>query len=218
MKTKNGIEIIRVLPSCNNVLLIKQGENYILVDSGLEKKWDNIIKKLDKLGFNNELDLKAIILTHAHVDHVGNAAKLKDRYRSRVIAHRNEIEDLNKGINGCKSKAYDPVDCEIIIDKVFDLNGFGINASIIYTPGHTMGSISIILENEIAITGDALPGKTWTSEFSPTGINPEMQIESSKILLDFGCRYYIRSHGKSYERDYFQRMYDEYINKKTGTK
>lgn len=213
IKTKNGIEIIKVLPSCNNVLLIKQGENYILVDSGLQKKWDNIIKKLDKLGFNDEITLNAIILTHAHVDHAGNAVKLKDRYKSKIIAHKSEVQDLSKGVNGCKGKAYEPVDCDIIVDEVFDLNSFGINGSIVYTPGHTMGSISVILENEIAITGDTLPGKTWTSEFSPTGVNPEIQIKSSKKLLDYGCRYYIRSHGKSYEREYFQIMYDEYINK-----
>lgn len=211
LETRNGIEIIRVLSGSNSVLLLKRRDNYIMVDSGLNKKCNKIYDKLDKLGFNKELSLKGLILTHSHGDHAGNAIKIKEKYKTQIIAHELALKRLKKGEHLGEENTYKPVDCDIVVKDSFDLRSLGIDGYIIHTPGHTMGSISIILDNEIAITGDALPVKTWSSEFAITGDSPDLQKESCKKLVDLGCKLYICSHGKPYEKDILKAKYEKYI-------
>jgi hydroxyacylglutathione hydrolase len=60
---------------------------------------------------------------------------------------------------------YTPADCDILVEERYDLNDLGFKGYIIHTPGHSPGSISVILENEIAIVGDTLFGVSENQYF-----------------------------------------------------
>ena len=86
-------------------------------------------------------------------------------------------------------------------DEDFSLAPFGIPGKVIYTPGHTMGSVSILLE-----TGDAFVGDLVMSGF-PLRLNPGLPIfaedikrvkESIRKLLDRGVKTIYPAHGKPF--------------------
>lgn len=74
----------------SNVYLLVSGKELTLVDSGLTGEAKQIAAQLQEAGFALS-ELRAIVLTHAHGDHTGNAAELARRSGAEVLAHRNEV-------------------------------------------------------------------------------------------------------------------------------
>ena len=167
-------DIFRIPLGMVNVFVIK-GESIILVDTGHAKHGEKIITELEKLGIQPE-DLDLIILTHGHDDHIGSLPFLKERTRAKVLIHKNDMYSIVEGRNvplhgrnwfvrsilGLLSKDHIPdyksVQPDIVVDDEYSLSDYGIPATVMSTPGHTSGSISIRFEHE-AITGDLIaPG------------------------------------------------------------
>ena len=81
-KVTNGI--YRIIGSRSNIYLL-EGEDLILIDTGMPNDGDKVLKTLKELGYQNE-DLKYILITHAHLDHVGSLAFLKKETGAKIIA------------------------------------------------------------------------------------------------------------------------------------
>jgi glyoxylase-like metal-dependent hydrolase (beta-lactamase superfamily II) len=108
----------------------------ILVDTGLKEDWPVIESGIKEAGFSpSEIDI--VVNTHLHLDHVG----CNDRFEARKYAHPTEIAQTN-------ARGYTP--CPRRISK---------RISILETPGHTDGHISVVFDREIVIAGDAIPTK-----------------------------------------------------------
>ena len=129
----------------NDVLIIDPG--------GAEKKIINFIN------YNN-LNVVAILNTHAHYDHVGAINKLKDEFSIPLFLHSKD-EKLLKTAN-LYAKLFDGIGPIKIptVDYYFDqidIQDYLANYSIkvLYTPGHTWGSVCILIENCL-FTGDTL--------------------------------------------------------------
>ncbi|MBP1668661.1 MAG: Zn-dependent hydrolase, partial [Bacteroidetes bacterium] len=99
---------------------------------------------------------------------------------------------------------YDPCKADLVIEERFDLNDLGFNAYILHTPGHTPGSISLIVDDEIALVGDCMFGVFRNSAFPPFALDSDQLIESWKKLLDTGCRLFLPSHGAQDSRNLVQ--------------
>lgn len=124
----------------------------IIVDPGGDV--DDLVNAIDK----NNLDLKFIVLTHGHGDHIGAATALKDRYKVDVLIHEDDAEMLESGeINLSTKMAMGSV--ELKADRILkegETIVFGdLEAKVIHTPGHTKGGICLLIENSL-ITGDTL--------------------------------------------------------------
>lgn len=107
---------------------------------------------------NKDLNIKYIILTHGHGDHIGGIKELKESTNSEILIHKEDKEMLeNKELN--LSSQMPMVTVEIKPDKVLEdgeIIDFGsLKAEIIHTPGHTKGCICIKIDNNI-FTGDTL--------------------------------------------------------------
>ncbi|HLN21708.1 MAG TPA: MBL fold metallo-hydrolase [Bacteroidales bacterium] len=194
------------------------GENAkILVDTGPGFLWKILEKRLDMLGIE-KLDM--LILTHSHFDHAANAARIKEKYNARIVMHKSEAEFLMKGDNilPCgtnrfsrfivktfagrfrKIAAYEPCNPDVLIDDEFEPESIGLNAFLIPTPGHTRGSVSIIIENEIALVGDTMFGIFRKSVFPPFANDVPELLRSWNKLLSTGCSLFIPSHGSANKR------------------
>jgi glyoxylase-like metal-dependent hydrolase (beta-lactamase superfamily II) len=100
-----------------------------------------------------------------------------------------------------------PVKPDCLIEETVDLNPLGFDANIIHTPGHSPGSCSVIIENHIAVVGDAMFGLIPGSIFPPFALNVPRLIQSWKTLLDTGCSVYLPAHGTENNRDRVQKQY-----------
>jgi glyoxylase-like metal-dependent hydrolase (beta-lactamase superfamily II) len=108
---------------------------------------------------------------------------------------------------------YAPVRPDITVAERFELAPFGFNAYILHTPGHTKGSLSIIVDDEIAFTGDNMVGLFECSLFPPFGDNVPGIIRSWKTLLETGCNLFIPVHGTPKKRQILQKHYEKLSRK-----
>ncbi|MCG3224966.1 MAG: hypothetical protein H7647_10900, partial [Candidatus Heimdallarchaeota archaeon] len=96
-----------------------------------------------------------------------------------------------------------PINPDIVITDDYFLEEHGINGKIVHTPGHTNGSISVVLNSKIAFIGDLthgfpLRGKT---DFPFVAENLEDVYQSWRKLLDEGVELFYQSHGREFKRE-----------------
>jgi hydroxyacylglutathione hydrolase len=210
--TKNGVVVTKVLSGRSNVFLISAKDKKILVDAGPGRVWKTLNHRLTKLKVNT---LDYLVLTHAHFDHAGNADRIQRVFGAKVIINKYEAPFLKKGANsptggtnpftGFMIKAlmpafssfvfYHALEPNIITGTSSDFDTLNDTVSVIHTPGHTTGSQSVIVDNEIAIVGDAMFGVFPRSVLPPFGLDSEEIVKSWGILLSTKCKLYLPSHG-----------------------
>jgi len=232
-KTKSGYLIIRVLSGRSNVFLLSNGTTNILIDTSVSRLWPKLQKQLLKLGVNS---IDYLILTHAHFDHAANASRIQAKFSSKVIVQRNEEPYLSAGDNIVPNGttfltrplmnllgkrffhlfSYAPCSTDVLVDSDFDLNGFGFKARLLHTPGHTAGSMSLIVDDEIALVGDAMFGVFKSSVFPPYAEDEDLMIRSWGKLLDTNCSLFLPAHGSGNSRLLVQNDYQKRIKKITA--
>jgi hydroxyacylglutathione hydrolase len=232
-ETRNGYKITPILTGRSNVFLLSNGEKNILIDAGCAYKWPKLSAKLAALGITF---IDALIITHTHFDHVQNAAEIRDKYQAKVIVHQSEAGYLRSGNSPLPAGTILPTyllkklstkrfqrfipckgcESDILVDYELDLTPFGFKAYLLSTPGHSAGSMSIIVDNEVAIVGDAMFGVFPGSVFPPFADDVRQLVVSWKKLLDTGCKVFVPGHGSANSRALLQRCYDKRKNKVTG--
>ncbi|WP_042355058.1 MBL fold metallo-hydrolase [Bacillus rubiinfantis] len=119
-------------------------------------------KKLIRLLESRRLKPLAVLLTHAHFDHIGAVDVIRERYKIPVYVHKQEEKWLgDPSLNGSQ---FFPMIEEVRInsaDKIIKVEGkmtiADFEFTVLHTPGHSPGSISFYFEKEgIVISGDAL--------------------------------------------------------------
>jgi glyoxylase-like metal-dependent hydrolase (beta-lactamase superfamily II) len=224
-ETKSGYRIILVLSGRSNVFLLTDGRKNVLIDTSPPGRWTKLEKSLRKNHINT---IDYLVLTHAHFDHAGSAARIKNKYKARVIIHRAEAALLAKG-EGTIPKgtnsfsrfivksleplvssflSYDPCQADVMIDSRYELSDSGFNAYILHTPGHSPGSVCIIVDDEVAPAGDTLFGVFKWSVFPPFADDTNKLMESWWKLLETGCSTFLPSHGFAKTRDELKREYE----------
>ncbi len=140
---------------CNcSVFGDEQSREGLVVDPG-----DNIAEILDIVA-RHGLKLKAIVITHAHIDHIGGAQKLKQATGAPVYMNRNDTElQAMLGIQASWLGMKEPEPVEIDAGaKEGDRLLVGVTEfHVLDTPGHTPGSISLWIPGEgKLVAGDTL--------------------------------------------------------------
>ncbi len=118
---------------------------------------DEANKVLDFLK-QKELQLKYIILTHGHCDHIGAAEALRDATGAKIIIHKEDIEMISDvKINMADTFGLGKVEFreDIAIEDGYSLDVLGKTMKFIHTPGHTKGSVCVEY-GKYLITGDTL--------------------------------------------------------------
>lgn len=144
------------------------GKQICLIDSGVVSSEGVIFDYMAKIGLKPD-DIYLMILTHSHPDHIGSAKSIKEKSGCKVAAHSGEISwienvDLQakeRPVPNFHSLVEGSVNVdEILEDKdILDL-GNDLSLKIIHTPGHSQGSISLLIEEEgVLLTGDVIPIK-----------------------------------------------------------
>jgi glyoxylase-like metal-dependent hydrolase (beta-lactamase superfamily II) len=225
-KTKSNLVIKQILSGRSNVFLLTNGEKNILIDTSPKSQRKKLARRLNELGINN---IDYLILTHAHFDHAGNAKFIQEKFGARVVIHKSEGSYLSSGSNPmlagtniftkiiiklfgfmlAEKLLYEPCLPDILINDKFDFNDIGFKAYILHTPGHSPGSMSVIVDDEVAIVGDAMFGVFPWSVFPPYGDDSKLMIKSWGKLLETNCRVFLPSHGRADSRKLLKMGYEK---------
>lgn len=210
----------------NSCYLIRS-KNIVMVDSGTPGKLKVFKRKLAKLYIHPD-DVKLIVLTHSHFDHVGSVKEIKEYTGAKILIHESEKKFLEEGgfimpkgttIMGKitrflffpflkKIPFKRPIVDITIGNEDFPLSEYGIDGSIIHTPGHTHGSLSVLLK-----TGEAFVGCMAHNGF-PFRLMPGLPIyaeDISKIkenwtkLINMGAKTIFPGHGKPFSIEIMKR-------------
>ncbi|MGL5051498.1 MAG: MBL fold metallo-hydrolase [Fusobacteriaceae bacterium] len=156
---------------------LKTTEGIILIDA----MWDDedaksIINGMEKLGLN-PAEIKYIVVTHGHGDHYGGANFLRDKFNAKVIMTEVDaklMKTLNVGPNSSRSPKT-PVD---IFVKDGDKVVLGDSTiTIVETPGHTPGGISLIFP--IKNDGEGHTAILWGGTGVPSDLEGKLAYQSS---------------------------------------
>ena len=155
-----------------NAFLIRE-QGMIWVDTGVMEPGRSYRDVFDKLAVNPE-SIGLIVITHGHSDHFIHVRELKELTGAPVACHRNAAHSLRTGenapvvprnelgrnvwshIRGNIPLVSQTVEPDMIIDSSLNLNAYGISGQVIYTPGHTNCSLSVVLDSGEAVVGDML--------------------------------------------------------------
>ena len=150
------------------IYLIEGKEGCYLIDTGVDGAEKTIEAYLEGIG-KNLSDIKGILLTHAHPDHIGAAASLKESCECIVYGSKEEqewIEDIEKQfqerpIPNFHKLLNRSLKIDHLIEGEYSLQlEPGITIRIMNTAGHSQGSVSFLYEEKnILFTGDAIPVK-----------------------------------------------------------
>lgn len=224
----------------NNILPIRLGsaQSYfiptpngaVLIDAGNAHKTTQLKSVLHAHEYDLS-DIRYIILTHTHHDHVGSLAELKKRTGARIIVHEHEAGFLRMGRTplpkgtGVYSKImvaigklvrvgkYPPVAPDILITHTLDLSEIGVDGYVQHTPGHTRGSSSIILRSGVAFVGDTLFHITPDTVFPPFANDVDQLLQSWQVLIQTGCTTFYPAHGRPIEREKLKRCFAKQLRK-----
>jgi hydroxyacylglutathione hydrolase len=214
---------IHTIPLGLDQCYIVRDKGTVMIDGGSPGKINKFKGALNRFSLVPK-DVELILLTHGHWDHIGCAAEIKALTGAKIAMHRLDRECLEKplkfmppGVNTWGvllektisvflSFVHIPsaqVDL-VINDDGLSLADYGISGRVIHTPGHSPGSVSVLLDTGEAFVGDMAMNKfpLRYGENLPVFAEDISQLkESWRNLLNQGAKTIYPAHGKPFPSD-----------------
>jgi len=176
-----GLEVhsITTGPLMTNCYLIHSKDNeLIIIDAPVN---NGVISE-----YITKRDLQPVVLinTHGHIDHIFGNAYFKERYNLSIGIHEDDIPLIHLDWNATSPSYpddYQSVDADIILSDGDDVELSGSHLKVIHTPGHSPGSICLLLGN-VLFSGDTI-FREGIGRTDITGGSSETLINSIKTKI-----------------------------------
>ena len=159
---KNGT----VKRASSTVALVEAGDHKIVVDTGDVGEREDLVRAFEGIGTTLQ-SIDIVVNTHLHRDHFGGNELFEN---ARFYAHERE-------------------DPPVSVVKVYSETILAQGVSIVPTPGHTKGSVSVFVEGRrrYAICGDALPTRANYDNHTPPSVNidPRLALRSMDAIVSW---------------------------------
>jgi hydroxyacylglutathione hydrolase len=213
-----GSELIALNLGGVNCYLLKSSAGFLLVDSGYSSKRRQLVQSLERAGCRPG-DLKYVLLTHGDSDHAGNAAFLQKEFHALVGMHPDDFGMVERGdmnwnrkpradkmslvmkvagaiVRMISRQRFETFKPDLAIDDGREFSQEGFGAKVVHIPGHSKGSIGILLKNGDLLCGDflyAVPGMNYVDD-------SEARAHSLMKLQKLGIKKVFPGHGKPVEQ------------------
>ena len=170
-RTPRGAEIVKIPLQLSNAYLVKT-DTPVLIDTGTIGDEHDLNAALADQGLSMRR-IALVVVTHVHADHAGLAAALQS-FGARVIVGLGDAERAGRGVNdellptSFTASLIKPLirsvfpelypDVAVAQGEPFDLAPWGIDGKVIAMPGHTAGSLAVVMANHTAFVGDMMRG------------------------------------------------------------
>lgn len=211
---------INTIPVGIDNCYIVRDEGTILIDAGMPGQFNKFARGLNKLNIPAD-EISLIIVTHAHWDHIGCLKKIKEQCGAKVALHSAERAIVEEGKSlmppgvtrwgkwlgpkiGKWSQKFkiEKTTVDIVLESEdYNLEDFGIKGKVVFTPGHSYGSVSVILESGEAFVGDmAMNGPPLTLRPNLPIFAEDMPLlmKSWQKIKTSGVKQIFPAHGKSF--------------------
>jgi glyoxylase-like metal-dependent hydrolase (beta-lactamase superfamily II) len=206
-----------------NVYLIINSKGITMIDTGLPGQIDKIKNYIDKIGIKYE-EINKIILTHCHIDHMGNVYELKQLTKAILYVHEKDA----KYVSGKEKIPYPEALYNMLAQQMSQQN-LTLNFvepdcilkegdiiedyAVIHNPGHTPGSISLYnKEKKILFVGDEFRYINGVMQGPPEQFTPDMNqaIESMKKLVSLDFEIMLSGHGEPLTKNAAEKIQNYY--------
>lgn len=217
MQLTDKIHLLRFDEADTNLYLVVDNGEAALIDAHVGPEADRILAAIQEIV--NLSQLKMVILTHGHPDHVGACPKIKERTSARTAAHfsdkcfiedpwsifsvlyhyatptEEQYADFIEMVGGCGSKV------DIMLYDRDILRVGSTELEIIHTPGHSLGSICLYeKESKSIITGDVTTPVEWFPEWLGFIVDARYHMESLHRLSNERIDLFLPGHGPIREK------------------
>ncbi len=198
-----------------NCYLLHNEQGFYLIDTGIKNRRKQLEQSIIDAGCKPG-DLILIILTHGHIDHVGNAAYLRDKYGAKIAMHQGDFNMVTGGgmfadappslmikivgffMNITGLGDFETFTPDILLIDNQSLKEYGLDATVLHTLGHSKGSISIHTDDGDLFCGDIFSG---SMEEVTTLVDDQTFLDKSvKQLKDLHSNNFYPGHGKPFHR------------------
>jgi Zn-dependent hydrolases, including glyoxylases len=193
------MNVIQLTYKSVNYYLIPGDDGWVMIDTGLPDTFCQLLQMLNQHNISI-YEINYLIITHFHPGHAGLTQNLKD-FGTNLILHQNQVNYYSK-LNtfykkNPKANFKDITSSNHIIVSDFDsrdfLKSIGIEGELISTPGHSEDSISLVVDDDCAFTGD-LPVYSMLEAYD------DIEIEDSwDLIRQYHVKTVYPGHGDSYE-------------------
>ncbi len=209
----------RIPAGIDNCYLLR-GDQSVLIDGGAPGGFGDFQRGLERLGVAPE-EIRLIVLTHAHADHIAALHEIKALTGAQVALHESERAWAEEGrpplppgqttwgkiMIALAKRLYappiKPTQVEIAFgDDGLSLAEYGIPGRVIHTPGHSPGSSSVLLESGEVFVGD-MAMNAWFLRLTPglpvLAEDMGQVLESWEMLMARGARRVYPAHGGDFD-------------------
>ena len=175
------LEILTVGELVTNCYILgdEKTQEAVVIDPGGD--FEIIEAHLKKL----KLEVKYIILTHGHVDHIGALSQLKKATKAEILIHSKDsamLYDPNQNLSIFSGDKITATKADRLLEEGDIIQCSGIKLEVLHTPGHTPGGISLLTDKMI-FTGDALfCGSIGRTDFPDSSYQELISSIKDKLL------------------------------------
>ncbi len=203
MQVAEGIHRVDGLVA-SNAYVVEAPGGLVLVDTGIAPAARRVLAFLARLGRRPE-DLTDIVVTHCDIDHVGGAAAVRAATGARLAVHADDADVVagrRPPVKGgpamrviVRAARFRPAEPDVLLTDGDVVAGLRV----LHVPGHTPGSVAVVRDDGVLLSGDALLGDRHGRVRPPDprlALDRDGAARSARLLRAQGCHLLLPGHGR----------------------